>query len=251
LSTRILWHAQFLIVLVPNLGHGLTEIHGYAPVIHQHIVHFQVRFSRLLLGGEFTKGVLQRLPRRGIANNLHLDGGIESGKDQFQIFIDRDGIEFATKEDRIGGSDFSTGQVSEHFENNGATVILFAQRLFLLLSELFHILLGLVQIHFPNGNSDRDSLFGRPVGWGRVRDHLVHIIIIIITRISNNDTPFGQQNLKPGWIRKGIVNDQSSDDANIGIRASLGIAIRRSNLIENSIWIFHYTSQRQQLVVLF
>jgi hypothetical protein len=127
-ANDIFGHAQFLIVLVPHLGHGLTKVHGDTPVVDQHIIHFQVRFGRLLLRRKFTKGVLQRLSGTSVANNLHFDRWIKSRKYQFQILVDRDGIEFTAKQDRVGRGNlhFGTWQVAEHFEDRGAAVIFLA-----------------------------------------------------------------------------------------------------------------------------
>ena len=84
-------------VLVPYLGHTLTEVDLDPSVIHEGIVHLEIRLVALLLGTKFHKGIAQRIARLGITDNLRPCIGIESRKYQLQILIVCDGIKLAYK----------------------------------------------------------------------------------------------------------------------------------------------------------
>jgi hypothetical protein len=48
-----------LMVLVPNLGHGLTKVHLDSSIINQSIIHFEVGLFALLFVRKLYKGITQ------------------------------------------------------------------------------------------------------------------------------------------------------------------------------------------------
>jgi len=168
-------HAHFLLVLVPQFCHTLTEIHLDAPVVHERIVHFEIGFRGRLFAGKFGKGVLQRSARFGIANDFHLDAFVKPTQNQFQIFVHCRWIEFANKQRVFRGANVRVGQVAEHFQNNGATLVFFGGQFFLFVTKFallfLHVYAFVVTVIFQVDFRRRDALghafFDGSLGGGR------------------------------------------------------------------------------------
>ena len=154
--------AHFLLLCVPApcLGNGLAKVDLDASVINQSVVHFEKGFGTLLLGTKLDKGVLERVARFGIPNNFGLAVGIESRKDEFEVFVFGNGVEFAHKQDIVGCLDVGRRQITQHFQHNGTAMVLFLGNLFLPLTIPFFVLLIFFQIHLVRLNPSFDRLFG-------------------------------------------------------------------------------------------
>jgi len=97
----------------------------------------------LFLGGEFHKGIAQRIARLGITDNLRPCIGIETREDQLQIFIVRNGIELAHEEYVVWRGNVGGGQITKHFQYDGTTlVLLFAEGFLPFLGRYPIVLLG-------------------------------------------------------------------------------------------------------------
>jgi hypothetical protein len=104
-----------LIELVPNLGNTLTKVDLYSSIVNKRVVHFEVCLNSLFLFGKLNKGILKRISSSTVSNDLCVDLFVETRKDEFQILILRDWIEFADKQDSVGCFDFCRRQISQHF----------------------------------------------------------------------------------------------------------------------------------------
>lgn len=103
-----------------QLRHRLAEIDSNALVVDEDSIHLKVR---LLCRGPLIKldeGVLQRIARRLITDDLAAEDLAESTEDELQVLGACHWIEFANEEDVLRWPHFSKGQVAYHFERESS-----------------------------------------------------------------------------------------------------------------------------------
>lgn len=107
-------------VLVPFFAHALTEIHPYPPIVHQRVVHLQIRLRALLGGRELHKGVVEAVLGVRVPHDVRPDAGVEAGEDELQILVLGDGIELAHEQDVVRCLHVGRGQVAQHLQHDRA-----------------------------------------------------------------------------------------------------------------------------------
>lgn len=88
----------------------------YPVVINEHSLHLEVGPFAVLFGREFDEGVLQTVARFLVANNFTRQDLPKAGKDELEILVLRDRVQFADKKNLLRWSDFGEWQVAHQLE---------------------------------------------------------------------------------------------------------------------------------------
>ena len=102
--------------------HALRKIHPYPPVIHQHILHLEIRPLGIVLLVKLYERILQRIARLLVFDHFAGQDLTEARKDELQIIAAGDRVELAYEQDVFGRTDFGKRQIADHFKREGGGI---------------------------------------------------------------------------------------------------------------------------------
>jgi hypothetical protein len=99
--------------------HALAEVNVDSPVINQDRIHLGVGFFAALLVFKLNKGVLQAVSCLLVPDHLAAQDVAKAAKDEFQVLVRSDGIQFADEENVFRRLDLGKRQVAHHLKRQG------------------------------------------------------------------------------------------------------------------------------------
>lgn len=76
-----------LLVAVPQLPHGLAEVHVHPAVVDEHIVHLEVRRLARLLVLKLDEAVAEAVARLEVADDVSGHDLAEAGEDDLEVVL--------------------------------------------------------------------------------------------------------------------------------------------------------------------
>lgn len=105
-----------------DFRNGLREIYVDAPVINQHIVHFEISiFARFLLF-EFDEGILHRISADFVSNNFTGFDFTEATENDLQIVVGGYWIQLAYEKDVLWRRDVGVRNISDNLQNRSSSL---------------------------------------------------------------------------------------------------------------------------------
>mmetsp|Transcript_146 Transcript_146/g.491 ORF Transcript_146/g.491 Transcript_146/m.491 type:complete len:258 (+) Transcript_146:279-1052(+) len=138
---RALWAFR---VLVPQLCNRLGEVHFDPAVVDEDAVHLFVCLFTGCLFLKLNEGVVQGVARHVVSDDFALHHFPEPRKNELEILVSSDRIEFADEQDVVWCLHLCIGQIAEHLQDSGSGLSFFF--LDLLLDLLLCSIVGLIRL---------------------------------------------------------------------------------------------------------
>lgn len=100
----------------------LGEVHPNPPIIHQHILHLEVRALGVVLLVKLDERILQRIARLLILDHFARENLAKARKDELQIVAASHRVELTHEEDVFGRANFGKWQIADHLEREGCSI---------------------------------------------------------------------------------------------------------------------------------